>query len=304
MVVREARKAIGLTQQALADQAEISRRAMMLLERGGGRTTTFVAVVDVLGLRVTGLPGGASLHQQLESARRKRRMTQAELADRAGVSIPTVRELETGGGLVTSLSSVLAVLAPDARRRRHPRAHWAKKADERFTPPAWLRAIEEAFGKISLDPCHDPRSFVQAERNLTIDNDGLTSKWCGRLAYVNPPYSQNSRWIHRCADAYENGEVETVIALLPARTEIAASHARIFGRADLLLLRGKPRFFNQAGEQMSIAPFAAMICIWGGRRKAVATLSTLIPSCIVWAKQISTEPEKRILIDNDRCRQP
>lgn len=282
--VRDTRKSIGLTQEALGLQAGISRRAVILLEGNGGRVETLEKAIVALGLRITGLPTGATIGAQVVQARARRKMTQSALAVAAGVSIPTIREVENGRGLVTSVSAILAVLAPEARRRKHPRAHWAKVTDERFTPPAWLEAIEETLGPISIDPCSDPRSFVRADRYLVQADDGLTTRWSGRLAYVNPPYSDNSTWIHRCADAWRDGEVETVVALLPARTETAAFHDRIFGHADIILLRGKPRFFNEAGEQMSIAPFAAMVVVWGAAQEAVAALAAKIRGHVIWSE--------------------
>lgn len=282
--VRDARKSIGLTQEALGLQAGLSRRAVILLEGNGGRVETLEKAIVALGLRITGLPTGATIGAQVVQARARRKMTQSALAVAAGVSIPTIREVENGRGLVTSVSAILAVLAPEARRRKHPRAHWAKVTDERFTPPAWLEAIEQTLGPISIDPCSDPRSFVRADRYLVQADDGLTTRWSGRLAYVNPPYSDNSTWIHRCADAWENGEVETVVALFPARTETAAFHDRVFGRADIIFLRGKPRFFNEHGERMSIAPFAAVLVVWGGAPQSVANLAEQIGGTIVWAE--------------------
>ncbi|MEG3164726.1 DNA N-6-adenine-methyltransferase [Sphingomonas sp. PB2P19] len=288
--VREARKSGGLTQQALANMAGLSRRAIILLEANGGRISSLQSAAVVLGLRVTGLPAGQSLAVQVSRARTKRKMTQAALAEASGISIPTVREIESGAGSVASLSAVLAVLAPNAKRRRHPRSHWGSVTDERFTPPAWLTAIEETIGPISIDPCYDPRSFVRAAKYLTQAEDGLTTRWCGHLAYVNPPYSQNATWIHRCADAWRDREVEIVVSLLPARIETAAFHDRVVGSADIILLRGKPRFFNEFGEQMPIAPFAGMVVIWGAAPQCVIDLAERLGGSIVWAHKCSGSP--------------
>lgn len=282
--VREARKSIGLTQETLGLQAGVSRRAVILLEGNGGRVDTLEKATVALGLRITGLPPGATIGAQIAQARANRKLTQSALAEAAGVSIPTIREVENGRGLVTSVSAVLAVLAPEARRRKHPRAHWAKVTDERFTPPAWLEAIEQTLGPISIDPCSDRRSFVRAERYLSQADDGLLTPWTGRLAFVNPPYSENSTWIHRCADAWQKGEVETVVALFPSRTETAAFHDRVFGHADVIFLRGKPRFFNEHGARMSIAPFAAVLVVWGGAPQSVANLAKQIGGTTVWAE--------------------
>ena len=282
-VVREARKSIGLTQEALAAQASLCRRSIVTLEQNTGRVSSLAAVIPVLGLKLAGLPVGDELATQLRRARGKKKLTQGQLAEASGLSMPTIRGLENGGGSVASLGAVLAVVAPQARRRRHPRATWSKGGDDRFTPPDWLNSVEENFGRISIDPAWHPASFVRAERVLTLADDGLSSRWLGRLAFVNPPYSANSEWIHRCADAWAKGEVGTVVALLPARTETAAFHDRIIGAADVVLLRGKPRFYNALGKRMTIAPFPAMFVIWGSTEETVRAFAKQVSGTIVRA---------------------
>ena len=51
----------------------------------------------------------AALGQRLRAARLRRRLTQALLAERVGVSVPTIRKLE-GGNASTSLSVVMRAL--------------------------------------------------------------------------------------------------------------------------------------------------------------------------------------------------
>jgi DNA-binding XRE family transcriptional regulator len=282
-VVREARKAIGETQEGLGGRARLCRRSVFLLEQNGGRVSSLAAVIPILGLKLAGLPAADTLAVQLLRARTKKKLTQAQLAEASGLSVPTIRGLENGGGSVASLSAVLAVLAPEARRRRHPRATWSHSGDDRFTPPEWLAAVEACFGPISIDPCWHPSSFVRAERVLTHVDDGLASRWSGQLAFVNPPYSNNSAWIRRCADAWAAGEVEVVVALFPARVETAAFHDRILGAADVVLLRGKPRFHNASGERMTNAPFAGMFVIWGASQETVRTFAKQVGGSVVRA---------------------
>lgn len=58
-----------------------------------------------------------SLGQNLSIARRKRRMTQASLAERAGINVSTVRRLEKGhpGASLGALAMVLLVLGEKGR---------------------------------------------------------------------------------------------------------------------------------------------------------------------------------------------
>jgi hypothetical protein len=116
--------------------------------------------------------------------------------------------------------------------------------------------------------------------------NGLETKWAGELAFVNPPFSDLSSWIHRCADAYENREVESIVALLPSRFETAAFQDRVAGSADLVIVRNKPRFFNSAGERLSIATFGVYFACWGCDEQAIRQLASTVRGRIFWARTV------------------
>lgn len=281
--VREARKSIGLTQDGLAQRSGLSRRAINLLESGGGRVSSLAAVMPLLALRLTDLPTASTLGEQLARARARRKLTQVQVAQGAGISLPTLRALEQGGGSVAALDAALRFLAPEARRRRPARASWNDDGDVRLTPPEWITAIENSFGPISLDPCWHPSSFLQPERTIDEREDGLTTTWSGRLAYVNPPFSNLSSWIHRCSSAVDDMEVNSLIGLFPVRFETAAFQDKVAGSADLILVRNKPRFFNANGERLSIATFAVYFACWNCSPQGIRELARAIGGRIVWA---------------------
>ena len=218
--VRQARKGSGLTQEALGRMAGgVSRQSVALLEKGGGRMTTLQKVGPHIHFRINGLASGDTAQEQVRRSRGQKGYTQVELAKKAGLSVPTVRAVEFGVASVASLSAIIACLAPNARVSMPLRAHWQIKRDVRFTPPHILEQVEAVFGGISIDVAGDHRSFVRADIVLTEEEDGLSARWSGRLAFCNPPYSDLTRWIARCADAWERAEVEMIIGLFPARTE-------------------------------------------------------------------------------------
>jgi transcriptional regulator with XRE-family HTH domain len=281
--VREARKSMGLTQDELAQRSGLSRRAVILLETNGGRMSSLNQVARVLALRMTGLPSAPSLGEQLLRARDRKKLSQADVAAAAGVSLPTIRALEKGGGSVAALTAVLVALVPETRRRRPARPTWNEAGDVRLTPPEWIDAVQAAFGPISLDPCWHPQTFFRPERTIDEHQDGLAMPWKGRLAFVNPPFSELSSWINRCANAVQNREVESIVALLPVRFETAAFQDRIAGTADLLLVRNKPRFFNADRERLSIATFAVYFACWNCSADGLRVLATAVGGRIVWA---------------------
>jgi transcriptional regulator with XRE-family HTH domain len=290
--VRRTRKSIGLTQSEVAAAAGVSRQAIVLLERGGGRMTTLAKVSSHIGFRVIGLSSGDNPAAQVRSARRQRKMTQLGLAVRAGISVPTVRAVEHGNASIGSLTAVLTVLAPKAREAMLVRAHWQERRDVRFTPPEVLEQVTASFGTISIDPAGDPQSFVSAAETLTEADDGLTSRWSGRLAFVNPPFSDLTRWIGRCCDAWDRSEVEIIVGLFPARTETSTFRERVFGVADVLLMPRRLSFYDDQRVKMLPAPFALMVCVWGAERGQVLEFAARTGSLILWATDATDQAQR------------
>jgi transcriptional regulator with XRE-family HTH domain len=281
--LRRTRKSIGLTQGEVAVLSGVSRQAIVLLEQGGGRMTTLAKVAPHVSFRIIGIAAGDFPHEQVRSARSQRKLTQQALASKAGISLPTMRAVERGLASVASLTSVLKVLSPKAREAPLVRAHWQVRRDVRFTPPDVMELVVASFGPISIDPCGDPRSFVVSDRVLTEVDDGLTTRWEGRLAFVNPPYSDLTRWIGRCCDAWDRNEVEVIIGFFPARTETTTFRHRVFGVADVLLMPRRIAFFDEHRVKMAPAPFALMMCVWGADRARVLDLAERSEALVLWA---------------------
>jgi transcriptional regulator with XRE-family HTH domain len=281
--IRSARKGRGLTQVKLAQLIGVSRHTILALEVGAGSVAVLERAASVVSFRITGLAGGNTIGEQLQAARAQRGLTQADVASRSEVSIPTVRALERGGGSVRTLEAVLRVLGPRAHANANFTAHYQLRRDVRFTPPDFLAEIELSFGRISIDVAGDPRSYVSADRILTEREDGLTTRWSGDLVWCNPPYSSLSTWIARCADAWDQKEVGSIIGLFPARTETVAFRTRVLGVADVVLLPRRLRFHDEDRQRLAPAPFALMLVCWGLRRDVVQAYATRTEAHVIWA---------------------
>lgn len=238
------------------------------LEAGVGSVATLTAVMAALDFRLTGLGCGTTLPEQLRSRRLRRSWSLDQVATKAGLSRTTVAGLERGGGSVASIMKVLAVLAPHARRRAPERSFWGQgeKADRdsRFTPPDFMDAIYAAFGPVDLDPCADLRSPVIARRRILLNEggDGLVDDWSGRLAFVNPPFSNMLAWLRRAHEQWRAGKVETVICLVPVRTDSVFFHDTLSSDADIFLLQGRVKFLTIQGKPQH-TPFSLMIVALG-----------------------------------------
>ncbi|WP_273214244.1 DNA N-6-adenine-methyltransferase [Runella zeae] len=110
-----------------------------------------------------------------------------------------------------------------------------------LTPPELVKKL----GYFDLDPCCPlDAPFYHAKQNFTVDEDGLSQDWFGRV-YLNPPYGKGMElWIEKLK-FHGNG-----IALIFARTETKCFFDHIWNAADaLLFVKGRIRFYHVSGIQ-------------------------------------------------------
>ena len=148
----------------LAERAGVSQHAVWEVEtQGGGRTSTLIALMGALDMRLAGLPRASALGQRLRVARERRQWSVVDAARRAGVSPNSVRRAELDQAQVTTVEALLEILAPEARTRKPERARWdGGRRDCRWTPPEFFDAIERAVGRFDLDSCGEAASQVRA----------------------------------------------------------------------------------------------------------------------------------------------
>jgi DNA N-6-adenine-methyltransferase (Dam) len=60
---------------------------------------------------------------------------------------------------------------------------------ERYTPATYIESARKVLGTIDLDPCtcDQAQATVRADKFFTVDDDGLTKDWTGKV-WINPPY--------------------------------------------------------------------------------------------------------------------
>lgn len=116
--------------------------------------------------------------------------------------------------------------------------------------PKWLI---DMLGEFDLDPCASKnRNFDIAKTNYTIDDDGLSKEWEGRV-FLNPPYGRDlPKWLKKMA-----GSGCTGLALIFARTDTKAFHDYVFKHSDaILFIKGRIKFekHGMKKNQTSNAP--------------------------------------------------
>lgn len=279
--LREARRSAGWSQKTLAERVGTSARAIHRLEQGIGSFETLAKVMEVIDFRLTGVGPGRSLHEQLMNRRTKRSLSMGKLSEKTGLSRTTIAKLEKGRGSLASLLRLMSVIAPKARRRAPERAYWGagKKEDRdlRFTPADFMENIYQAFGQVDLDPCGNEGSPVVARRTFLLNkgDDGLRDDWSGRLVFVNPPFSELVVWLERLHDQWRKGNVETVVALVPVRTDSSLFQETLSEDADIFLLRGRVKFLDPRGKSQS-TPFSLMVLALGAADEQKARYAALV----------------------------
>ncbi|MES2973420.1 MAG: DNA N-6-adenine-methyltransferase [Pseudomonadota bacterium] len=124
--------------------------------------------------------------------------------------------------------------------------------DEWLTPPE----IVGALGAFDLDPCSPiNRPWPTASLHYTVEDDGLSKAWGGRV-WCNPPFGREAvKWLRKLA---QHGDG---VALIPARTETAMFYECVWGVADaVLFMRGRPHFHYVDGTRAD-ANSGAPICL-------------------------------------------
>lgn len=121
------------------------------------------------------------------------------------------------------------------------------------TPQALFNELDKVY-HFTLDPCATDSNHKCA-KYYTKEQDGLKQDWTGEVVFCNPPYGRNiGAWVKKCAEADA-----TVVMLIPARTDTSYFHDYIYGKADILFLRGRLKFELGGVAQRSAAPFPSMI---------------------------------------------
>lgn len=136
--------------------------------------------------------------------------------------------------------------------------------------------ILKALGDFDLDPCSpiEPPWKI-ADKFFTVNDDGLSKDWSGRV-FCNPPYgNQTKLWLDKCS---QHGNC---IALVFARTETKMFFDSVWSKADaLFFIKGRLSFHNVLGEKGGSAGAPSVLVAYGENN--VKTLKNLnLSGCFV-----------------------
>ena len=131
---------------------------------------------------------------------------------------------------------------------------FSSKTDLWETPQDLFDKLNNEF-HFTLDVCANPEN-AKCDSFYTKEQDGLSQPWKG-VVWCNPPYGkQIGSWVRRGFFASLSGN--TVVMLLPARTDTRWFHEYIYGKAEIRFIRGRLKF----GGSKNSAPFPSMVVVF------------------------------------------
>ena len=131
---------------------------------------------------------------------------------------------------------------------------FSSKTDLWETPQDLFDKLNNEF-HFTLDVCATPEN-AKCDSFYTKEQDGLSQPWKG-VVWCNPPYGkQIGSWVRRGFFASISGN--TVVMLLPARTDTRWFHEYIYGKAEIRFIRGRLKF----GGSKNSAPFPSMVVVF------------------------------------------
>ncbi len=159
-----------------------------------------------------------------------------------------------------------ALLAFCANREGEPmnaadqRTLFSSAQHEWRTPPDLFAALDDEF-QFDLDLAASDENHL-CERYYTEARDAFGQPWDG-TCYLNPPYGRGqSRWLAYAQLATLTHEAETVVILIPARTDTAAWHDYAMHADEIRLIRGRLKFLDGTGALTAPAPFPSALIIY------------------------------------------
>ena len=137
---------------------------------------------------------------------------------------------------------------------------FSSKTDNWATPQKLFNELDAEF-HFTLDVCATSEN-AKCNRYFTPEIDGLSQFWGNDTVWCNPPYGRAiGEWVKRAFDTHCINN-NTIVMLLPARTDTKWFHQYIYGKAEIRFIKGRLKF----GSSTNSAPFPSMIVIFRGER--------------------------------------
>ena len=134
----------------------------------------------------------------------------------------------------------------------------SKGHDNWETPDYVFDYFDSEFG-FTVDPCATAET-TKCPTYYTEQQDGLAQSWKGETVFINPPYSQLTKWLDKAI--VESQQPDTCcVMLVPARTD-TRWFKRAYGEAtSVRFISGRIKFLKEGKAQKS-PPFPSMLLVF------------------------------------------
>ncbi len=136
----------------------------------------------------------------------------------------------------------------------------ANDRDTWTTPREIVDALLRFRTVWDLDPCSNPRSIVPAATRWTVADDGLSRRWFGAV-YCNPPYSDPTPWMERCA----SNEADLVVGCIKCDPSVQWWNRYVWKASAICLPNHRLEFDPPPGVKPSSNNFASALPLWLNR---------------------------------------
>jgi len=144
---------------------------------------------------------------------------------------------------------------------------FSSKETDWATPRDFFDRLDDRFG-FDLDPCASSEN-AKCDVFYTVEDDGLSRNWGkNKKVFVNPPYGRDiKKWIRKSYEESKNNG-NTVVMLIPSRTDTAYWHEYCMKAAEIYFVKGRLKF----GDATAGAPFPSAVVVFNWYHRGIAPL--------------------------------
>ena len=156
-------------------------------------------------------------------------------------------------------------IRPEPEPEHKPHVSNNSGCNEWYTPQKYVELVRDVLGVIELDPasCEYANRTVKAEKYFSLDDDGLTKEWRGRV-WMNPPYGSETiaAFIDKFVDEYNIGNITEGIVLVNNATETGWFRNLASVANSIVFPQGRIRYESSSRE--SLAPLQGQAFLYFG----------------------------------------
>lgn len=143
--------------------------------------------------------------------------------------------------------------------------HFSSKKEIWETPQHFFDELNKYFN-FQRDLAANSKNH-KCDIYFTPKNDALEQNWndFDGWSFCNPPYGrQLKKWVQKASESNSK-----IVMLIPARTDTSYWHDYIFGKAQIIFLKGRLKF-ELDGVGQDAAPFPSALVIFGNRNDKIS----------------------------------